>query len=120
MIGGQGSLRASSGHDHINLERNQFGRKRGEPLELPLGRSVFNDDVATLDVTEVTQSLTEGLVQEGVSALVERQEANSSDLGRLLGFGGERRDDDAASEHRQEGAPLHHRIKSSTRVRRLS
>ena len=52
-------------HDDINLERNQFGRKSGEPLELPLGISVFNHDVATLDVTEVTQSLTEGLRQVG-------------------------------------------------------
>src|SRR5205085_3723781 len=41
---------ASFGQDDINLERNQFGRKRGEPLELPLGISVFNHDVAALDV----------------------------------------------------------------------
>ena len=53
------------GHDDINLERNQFGRKSGEPLGLPLGISVFDHDVATLDVTEVTQSLTEGLWQVG-------------------------------------------------------
>ena len=37
----------------------------GEPLELPLGISVFNHEVAALDVTKVTQSLTEGLVQVG-------------------------------------------------------
>jgi hypothetical protein len=54
-------------HDDINLERNQFGRKSGEPLELPLGISVFDHEVATLDVTEVTQSLTEGLAQVGAS-----------------------------------------------------
>ena len=80
MLGGQG-LGCASGQDDINLERNQFGRESREPLDLSPGISVFNDDVATLDVTEVTQSLTEGLVQEGVSALAERQEANSSDLG---------------------------------------
>ena len=79
------------GHDDINLERNQFGRKSGEPLELPLGISVFDHDVATLDVTEVTQSLKEGLAQVGVSGQVVRQVAYSSDLGRLLGLGGERR-----------------------------
>ena len=50
-----------------NLERNQFGRKRGEPLELPLGVSVFDHDVATFDVTEVTQSFDEGLSQVGES-----------------------------------------------------
>ena len=53
------------GHDDINLERNQFGRESGEPLELPLGISVFDHDVAALDVTEVTQSLTEGLCAGG-------------------------------------------------------
>ena len=47
------------------LRRDQFGRKSGEPLDLPLGISVFNHDVAALDVTEVTQSLTEGLWQVG-------------------------------------------------------
>ena len=51
----------ASGHDDINLERSQFGRESGEPLELPLGISVFDHDVAALDVAEVTQSLAEGL-----------------------------------------------------------
>jgi len=48
-------------HDDINLERYQFDRKSGEPLELPLSFSVFDHDVAALDVPEATQSLTEGL-----------------------------------------------------------
>ena len=64
MLGGQG-LGCASSQDDINLERNQFGRKSREPLELPLGISVFDDDVVTLDVTEVTQSLTEGLFSGG-------------------------------------------------------
>jgi hypothetical protein len=42
------------------LSATSSGRKSGEPLELPLGRSVFDYDVAALDVTEVTQSLEEG------------------------------------------------------------
>jgi hypothetical protein len=108
LLGGQGSECASTHEDDINLERNQFGRKSGEPLELPLGRSGFDHEVAALDVTEVTQSLEEGLSQVGISGQVERQVAYSSDLGRLLCLGGERGDDDAASEHRDEGAPLHH------------
>jgi hypothetical protein len=96
LLGGQGGRCASSGHDDINLERSKFGRKSGEPLGLPLGISVFNHDVAALDVPEVTQSLTEGLVQLGVSGRVEGQEAYSRDLGRLLGLGGEWR----GKEHR--------------------
>ena len=60
MLGGQGAG-CAWGHDDINLERNQFGRESREPLDLPLGISVFDHDVAALDVTEVTQSLEEGL-----------------------------------------------------------
>jgi hypothetical protein len=57
LLGGQG-MGCAWGHDDINLERSQFGRKSGEPLGLPLGISVFDHEVAALDVTEVTQSLT--------------------------------------------------------------
>jgi hypothetical protein len=55
------------GHDDINLERNQFGRQSGEPLGLPIGKSVFDHEIATLDVTELTQSLEEGLAQVGAA-----------------------------------------------------
>ena len=77
--------------------------KSGEPLELPLGISVFNHDVAALDVTEVTQSLEEGLSQVGIRGQVERQEAYSSDLGRLLGLG-ERRGEEATRHRAKECA----------------
>jgi hypothetical protein len=109
LLGGQG-LGCASGHDDINLERNQFGRKSGEPLGLPLGISVFNDDVATLDVAEVTQSLEEGLGQVGSSGQVGRQEAYSSDLGRLLGLGGERRSKESRTRASEERAPVYHWI----------
>jgi hypothetical protein len=56
LLGGQG-LGCASGHEDINLERNQFGRESGEPRRLPPGISEFNHDVAALDVTEVAQSL---------------------------------------------------------------
>src|SRR5262245_59628203 len=94
------------GEDDINLERNQFSRESGEPLRLPLGIAVFNHEVAALDVTEVTQSLEEGLNHVGGSGHVEGQEAYSSDLGRLLGLGSER------AEGAEEGAPVHHRCPS--------
>jgi hypothetical protein len=84
LLGGPGGDCASCRDDDINLERNQFGRESGVPLDLPLGISVFNHDVAALDVTEVTQSLTEGLVVVGAKGQVGRQVAYSSDLGRLL------------------------------------
>ena len=113
MLGGQG-VGCAWGHDDINLERNQFGRKSGEPLELPLGISVFDHDVAALDVTEVTQSLEEGLAQVGTSGQVARQVAYSSDLGRLLGVRGDRPPNRRAAEKRNELPPLHS-ITSSAR-----
>ena len=72
MHGHTGAECASFGQDDINLERNQFGRKSGEPLALRLGISVFDHDVAALDVTEVTQSLEEGVAQVGASGQVGR------------------------------------------------
>ena len=54
--GGQGG-RCVSDHDDINLERNKLGCENVVPLGLPLDISVFDQEVATLDVTEVTQSL---------------------------------------------------------------
>jgi hypothetical protein len=39
--------------------------------------------------------LEEGLSQVGIRRQVERQDAYSSDLGRLLGLGGERRGENA-------------------------
>ena len=58
-------------------------------------------------------------MQVAVRGHVERQEPNSSDLGRLLDLGGEGYDDDAASEHRHEGASLHHWIDPRVSVLRV-
>src|SRR5215470_20180191 len=93
------------GEDDINLERNQFGRESGEPLRLPLGIAVFNREVAALDVTEVTQSLEEGLKHVGGSGHIEGQEAYSSDLGRLLGLGGDWVEEPTEEKGDAEGEP---------------
>ena len=90
VLGGQGDGCASTGHDDINLERDQFGPKSGEPLQLPLGISVFDHDVAAVDVTEATQSLKKGLLLVRVSGQPVRQIAYSRDLRRLLGLYRER------------------------------
>src|SRR6202008_4083013 len=93
-----------SGHEHIDLERNQFGRKRGEALRLPLGISVFDHDMAALDAAEVTQPLEEGLVPVGPSGPVERQVAYPGNLARWLRVRGERRGEEAAG-HAVDEAP---------------
>jgi hypothetical protein len=121
LLGGQGGDGVWS-HDDINLERNQLSRKSGKPLELALGISVFDHEVAALDVTEVTQSLTEGLVRVGPIGQVGRHVAYSSDLARLLGLGGERRKSEADSEPDQPHATIRrHRMplaKSLSRIKR--
>jgi hypothetical protein len=52
LLGGEGHP-CTADYDDINLERNQFCGEGGELLVLPLGISVFNDDIATRDVPEV-------------------------------------------------------------------
>ena len=97
----------TGGHDDINLERDQFGRESGEPLGLPLGIRVFDHDVATLNVTEVTQFLQEGFSQVGASGRGAPQPADSRDLGRLLGLGGERRGEERGRHHDEVSARDH-------------
>jgi hypothetical protein len=58
LLGGEGSECASGRHDDIDLERNQLRRENGKPLRLSLRPAIFNQDVAVLDVTKLTQSLT--------------------------------------------------------------
>ena len=102
MLGGQGGGCTCAGHDDIYLERDQFGRNSEEPLGFPLGSSVLDDDVAALDVTEVTQSLEEGLWRMEITSRTNCQPAYSSDLGRLLRLNRERRGEEAACERANE------------------
>jgi hypothetical protein len=57
----------------------------------PSASSVFDHQVAALDVTKIPQSLTEGVGRLRFIAQAGLQIAYSSDLGRLLGLGAERR-----------------------------
>src|SRR5207302_7845953 len=99
-----------------NLGRYPVGRKSGGPAGLPLGISVFDHDVAALDVTEVTQSLEKGLYQVEVSGPVEPQVAYSRDLPRLLGLGGERRCEDGNAARGDERPAINHLMISSART----
>ena len=55
LHGRQGDACASCHENDIDLEQNQFGCKSGGALDPPLGVSIFNDNVAALDVTEIAQ-----------------------------------------------------------------
>src|SRR4029077_9330885 len=58
-----GSLRIRrAGRDNdVHVETNQLGRKIGQSIEFSLCISVLNDNVFPLHVTEVAQTLAEGL-----------------------------------------------------------
>jgi hypothetical protein len=71
---------------------------------------VFNHDVAALDVTEVPQSLTKGLVHVGANGQIGGQVAYSRDFGRLLRLDSERRGEEAASKSSHKCPPVHHSI----------
>lgn len=66
--GGQGGACACFSHDHIDLERNPFRRESREPIELPLGRSRFDQELrlSTLPRSRIPSS-TEALKQTGVT-----------------------------------------------------
>jgi hypothetical protein len=109
LLGGEGGL-CVRGHDDIDVQRNQLAYERREPLELPLGGSEFDDDRLALDVTEVTQSLTEGLRQLRARGQVGRHIAYARDLGQLLGRATMRTGEKATGQRAEEGAPGGHWI----------
>src|SRR5712692_2562408 len=76
----------------------------------------LQDDRLAFDISEIEKSLSKRIevLKRGAAGC---KDTDSRYLPSLLGPGGERRGDDAASEHRHEGAPLHHRIISSARSR---
>jgi len=65
VLGCERRRRALANED-VNLEANQLSRQGGKPFELPLGRSVLDEDVLVLDVIEITEPLAEGLWEVGV------------------------------------------------------
>src|SRR5262249_50284528 len=56
-----------------DLESHQLGCKGWKSLDLPLGVSILDREVASLDVAEITQPLAEGIVQMEIRGLVERK-----------------------------------------------
>src|SRR5256885_6765677 len=47
--------------DEVDLETGQLGRQTREPLDLPIGPSVLDEDVLTLHVAVFAQALPEGV-----------------------------------------------------------
>jgi hypothetical protein len=84
ILGRRHRLRAA-GHDQIDVETNQLGRKLGETLGAAVGRTVVEDEVLTFDVAELSQALSEGIEIGGVRCRGGRlQQTDTIDLARLL------------------------------------
>ncbi len=98
LLGGQRGGCTARSDDEINRARDQLGCKSGESLQLSLGISILEHHVATLEVAEVTESLTESFVQVGGRSQAGCQVAQSSDPRARLPLGGERPADEAASQ----------------------
>jgi hypothetical protein len=49
--------------DHIDAQPDQLSQKFGNPVELAIGRPVFDDEILTLHVAEFAQTVARGLPQ---------------------------------------------------------
>jgi hypothetical protein len=63
---------------------DQLGCKLGQSLDPPVCKSIFDVDVLPLDMTEITQPLTEGVDFRRWSGRAVMQETDPRDFRRLL------------------------------------
>ena len=98
MLGGQSPRRACR-QDHVHFETEQLGGELGETLVLSLCPAELDENVLSLGVAEITETLAERL---DAIAFERRgrvpQVTDPWDLPRLLRAGGERRREDAESK----------------------
>jgi hypothetical protein len=98
-------------HDDVHLQAHQLGGDFGYPLGLGFGEPAFHDDVSTFPISMLSQALIERcgeMRRSSRSAWMEN--ADSCDLGRLLGLRGKRRGEKAASQGAEERSSMHHSI----------
>ena len=85
---------------------DQLDCKLGQSLDPPACKSIFDVDVLPLDITEITQPLTEGVDFRRWSGRAVMQETDPRDFRRLLRMRRERPSRRRAAEQRDELAPL--------------
>src|SRR5262249_17330150 len=97
--------------NQINVQPDQFRDEIRVPFSLALGEPVLDGDILVSDPAEVAQALFERLdVRRGGRRGPTPQIPDLGDLLRLLRLGGERRSEEAASDHAKERPSLHHSI----------
>src|SRR6476661_2901666 len=95
---------------------DQLCCKLGQSLDPPACKSIFDVDVLPLDVTKITQPLTEGVDFRRGSGRAVMQETDPRDFRWLLRPRRERPCRHPAAERRDELSPPDHSITSSARV----
>ena len=101
LLGCGGGWRAEGNNDS-HREADQFGCRRGKPIGLALGNSIFNGDGLVIQIAEVAQALAEGVPHRRVI-----NNANAWDLRCLLPTRIKRPRRRRTAEKRDELAPLH-------------
>ena len=93
-------------HDEIEFETHEPGGKARQPRELSLSEPILDDDVLSLDITEIAQSLAEGRVAWRVGS--SRQIADAREpLSRRLRLARDRRKKQAERKSDREPNPPH-------------
>ena len=103
-------------NDHIDVASHQVSCQLGQPIQFPIGKSAFDGDVLSLDVTKVAQPLQERVETCGNLHWAGHQRADPRHLLQLLRACRERPGGRRAAEKRDELASSHS-ITSSGRSR---
>ena len=79
----------STDHDDVDSTANELNRQRRDPVDLALRVTVFDEDVATIDVAKVTKAFAE-CVEERIGGAALADHADPGGLCQWLGSGSER------------------------------
>ncbi len=107
------SRRRAEGHDHRWLDLRQFPGQRGKTIAISVREPLLEHEVLTVSVSEVPESLPEGVKHRRCRtrrAGIERQDYDSVWLSRRLRLCGERRGEEATRQATDERPPVHHSI----------
>src|SRR5215470_15826539 len=96
-------------YEHIDLGTHKFRCQCWKLFTLAVGIALFDHDIPSLHILELSQSL----LESDTVGLVEfdricRQKADAPDLTRFLGLGGERRGEEHRTCASKEPAAVYH------------
>jgi hypothetical protein len=90
--------------NQVDFKTDKLGRQGGKSFRLALSVAILDHDIPALDVAELAQSLSEGLVPDGLSrGRSARQDPDASRFHRRL-TGGDGRQEDHRAEPNESRA----------------